>query len=140
MMAYQIHPKYTNVSDSLLYSTLIGGNRDESISSVCVVQGDEVYIAGPTGSLDFPRNIDEYGYPNGSYMPSQSDCFILKMNHSGLVFAAFVGGTGNDYPYDIVLDGKGNIYVTGSTWSSNFPATTSFGDWQVGIDCFEPVT
>jgi hypothetical protein len=133
---HQILSEYTDASDSLLYSTLIGGIRDERMRSVCVVEGDSIYITGSTRSPDFPRNRAEYGFPNGSYYPSFDDCFVMKFNSSGLVFTAFVGGSESDSPYDIVLDDEGNIYVAGATYSSDFPATTSFGNWSGGIDCF----
>ena len=126
----------SNIQDSMLYSTYIGGTQDEDIRSVCIVQGDDVYITGPTRSLDFPTPNYEYGYPNGSYTPSFSDCFVMKFNRTGLVFTAFVGGSESDFPYDMALDAEGNIYVTGYTYSSDFPALNWFGDWDVWGNCF----
>ena len=39
-----------------------------------------------------------------------------------LAYSGFLGGSSDDYGSDIAVDGAGNAYVTGHTWSSNFPA------------------
>lgn len=39
-----------------------------------------------------------------------------------LAYAGFLGGSAEDYGYDIAVDGAGNAYVTGVTSSGNFPA------------------
>jgi hypothetical protein len=62
---------------------------------------------------------------------------VAKVNPSGtaLVYAGFLGGSYYDAGYGIAVDSSGNAYVTGETYSSDFPAVvgpdTSFnGGWQ----------
>jgi hypothetical protein len=52
------------------------------------------------------------------------DAFVAKVNPSGtaLVYAGFLGGSGFDEGNCIAVDASGNAYVTGWTFSSDFPA------------------
>jgi uncharacterized protein (TIGR03437 family) len=55
-------------------------------------------------------------------MAECSDAFIAKFNSTGaLVFLAYLGGSGADVPNSIVTDASGDIYVAGTTTSTNFP-------------------
>src|SRR5262249_6686896 len=62
------------------------------------------------------------------------DAFVTKLNATGtaLVYSTYLGGSGNNQGSGIAVDASGNAYVTGSTFSSNFPVTsgafqTAFG-------------
>src|SRR5207249_4801284 len=63
------------------------------------------------------------------------NAFVAKVNPAlsgaaALVYASFLGETGDDYGNGIAVDGAGNAYLTGSTSSTNFPTTT--GAFQPG--------
>jgi uncharacterized protein (TIGR03437 family) len=50
------------------------------------------------------------------------DAFIAKFNSSGtLVFLTYLGGTGSDIPNSLAVDATGDIYVGGTTTSTDFP-------------------
>jgi Beta-propeller repeat len=40
-----------------------------------------------------------------------------------LVYSAYLGGGGDDEDFGLAIDASGNVYVTGSTTSTNFPTT-----------------
>ncbi len=50
---------------------------------------------------------------------------MAKLNQTGsaLAYATFLGGSREDGGLGIVVDGAGSAYVTGVTWSDNFPTT-----------------
>ena len=52
----------------------------------------------------------------------------MDPNCSSLNFSTFIGGNENEYPENIEIDSKGNIYVTGVTHSPDFPNTTEAFD------------
>jgi hypothetical protein len=60
--------------------------------------------------------------------------FITKLNPSGsgLLYSTFLGGNGDDTGYAIAVDGSGNMYVTGSTTSTNFPTTPGASQTEFG--------
>jgi hypothetical protein len=45
-----------------------------------------------------------------------------------LVYSTYLGGTDYDHGYGIAVDAAGNAYITGDTWSTDFPTTTSAND------------
>jgi hypothetical protein len=54
-----------------------------------------------------------------------------------LIYSTYLGGSGDEYPDDIVVDSDGNIYITGMTSSANFPTLNPFNITYSGDkDCF----
>ena len=41
------------------------------------------------------------------------------------MYATYIGGSGNEQPHSLVVDGAGNLIVAGRTNSSNYPVTGS---------------
>jgi fibronectin type 3 domain-containing protein len=121
---------------SLVYSTFIGGTSGDIGASITVDSIGNAYITGFTLSSDFPNTTNAYdGTLNGT-----EDAFIAKLNPTGsdLVYSTFLGGSGVDVGFSIDVDIFGNAYVTGSTWSPDFPNTTGAFDnyYNSGSDVF----
>jgi hypothetical protein len=110
---------------SLLYSSFLGGNSYDSVNAFAMDEGGHIYLAGDTGSADFPTTPGGFDttYNGGG------DAFVTKLDANGatLVYSTFLGGTGgsvvSDYASDFALDGDGNGYVAGATISTDFPTT-----------------
>ena len=54
-----------------------------------------------------------------------ADAFITKLSPDGssLIYSTYLGGTNGDGGGGIVVDSGGNAYVTGGTFSTDFPTT-----------------
>jgi len=66
------------------------------------------------------------------------DIMVAKLNSSGteLLYATFLGGSGSEYSYGIAVDVTGNVYVTGTTTSTDFPVTSNaFQKIHSGDNC-----
>jgi uncharacterized repeat protein (TIGR01451 family) len=107
---------------SLLYSTYVGGSGTDRGSGVVIDANGNAYVAGYTGSADFPTDGAFQNFFGGSF-----DAFVAKIDTNGsgaasLIFCSYLGGIGDDKAYGIAIDNGGNnIYVTGQTSSNNFP-------------------
>jgi Beta-propeller repeat len=105
---------------SLLYSTFLGGSGNDYATGIAIDSTGQAYISGYTASLDFPVSSNAF---QSSYGGGVSDGFFAELNAAGsqLVYATYLGGTGDDTAYAVALDPAANVYLTGQTQSSNFP-------------------
>ena len=117
--------RLTPAGTALVYSTYLGGGGDESGGGVVVDTAERAYVSGWTSSTNFPVvNAFQPQYGGGA-----ADAFVAHLNPGGTVldYATFLGGSGSDglYQYTfgptLARDAAGNIYVSGTTASANFP-------------------
>ncbi len=114
------------VIDPLLASTLIGGNRWDEAASMAIDSAGHIYVAGWTDSDDYPTTAGAYDAShNGGVVTFVSK---LDANLSTLMASTFIGGSGRDWAYSLVIDGAGNVYVAGKTESADFPTTAGAYD------------
>ncbi len=111
------------VTDTLIYSTFIGGGSFEDARSIVLDASNNAYICGYTGSEDFPTTAGSY---DRSYNGGSHDAFVLKLNPagSGLVYSTFAGGSSSDGAYDLAIGAGGGVRVCGYTASSDFPTSS----------------
>jgi hypothetical protein len=104
----------------LVYAGFLGGSGFEVGHDIAVDNVGNAYIAGETGSTDFPVTVG----PNTTFNGGISDVFVAKLNvtGTGLIYAGFLGGSSRDEGWGIAVDGAENLYVTGYTSSNDFPA------------------
>jgi hypothetical protein len=113
----------------LSYSSYLGGSMDDFGNAITVDSAGNIYVTGGTTSSDFPTTAGvyqtSYGGADGGYQSVNGDVFVTKLSPSGstLVYSTYLGGSGDDNAYGIVVDATGNVYLTGGTNSSNFPVT-----------------
>ncbi len=103
---------------SLLYLTYLGGSKSDGSLGIAIDSQGKAYIAGYTGSPDFPTVAPIQSKHGGGY-----DVFVSKLSADGsrLVYSTFLGGSGGEGAAGIAVDGSGNAYVTGFTGSPDFP-------------------
>ena len=110
--------KLSAAGTSILYSTYLGGSNHDQANAIAVDSAGSAYITGDAYSSNFP-----VAYAYQPLFGGQQDAFVAKLNAAGsaLIFSTYLGGTGADHGAAIALDAAHNIYVTGSTYSANFP-------------------
>lgn len=109
-------------SSSLIYSTFLGGGKTDVATGIAVDRDGIVHLTGYTMSEDFP-------YTDGAYRTSyagRGDIFymradITKNGLDGYLYATYIGGSDADLAYGMVQDSAGFLYVTGYTFSNDFP-------------------
>lgn len=123
---------------ALVYATYLGGGVsavEERLNGIAVDAQGHAVVAGTSAAGDFPATAGAYAQtPNGA----SGDVVVAKLNASGsgLVFATFAGGSGAEAASEMALDSLGNVYVTGRTASSDFPAAGAFVSKSGGDDAF----
>ncbi|MEK7406663.1 MAG: SBBP repeat-containing protein, partial [Acidobacteriota bacterium] len=97
----------------------IGGSGWDGATHVAVDAEGNAYITGTTFSADFPVTAAAPQKALGGPM----DVFVAKLNTSGdaVVYATYLGGSREESPSGIGVDGAGQATVAGTTTSSDFP-------------------
>jgi len=117
----------------LEYSTFLGGSGDAKqaliggwASAVTVDAAGDAYVTGATLSTDFPVTPGAFQTTNQAGANGGSNVFVTKLNATGteLVYSTYLGGSMGDQGNAIAVDAAGDAYVTGGTYSNDFPVTT----------------
>ena len=126
--------KFTPNGDAMVYATFLGGWDYEWSSDISVDESGRATVVGRTVSFDFPTTPGAFDTSHNS--PSSFDTFIARLSSDGstLEYSTFLGGSAADEGVAVALDDTGNVYVTGYTWSGDFPTTPgAFSTVHAGI-------
>ena len=106
---------------SILASTYLGGTNWDYGRSIAIDSGGDVYVAGWTNSSDFPTTASAYD----TFKDGWTNAFVSKLNGdlTKLLASTYLGGSSGEFCYSLTIDTGGNVYVAGSTSSSDFPTT-----------------
>lgn len=111
----------------LVYSTFLGGSVQDYGNGIAVDQFGDTYVTGGTLSSNFP--VTNGSTLNNGANTTSSDAFVTEFLIGGaqLGFSTYLGGSGNENAQasgaygSIALDSSNNMWVAGSTNSTNFP-------------------
>ena len=122
---------------ALLFSSYLGGLKDDRASAIGVDASGNVFVAGNTFSSDFPVTPDarqpSYAGERASDQFRTGDAFFAQINSvGGLVSATYLGGAGNDFASGIAVDAQGGVVVSGGTNSTNFITTPGAAQSRFG--------
>ena len=114
--------KLNAAGTALVYSTYLGGSLAEFSLGIAVDSSGNAYVVGRTDSADFPT-VNAVQATCASCSSGSSDTFVTKLNATGrsLVYSTYLGGGDDDLGNGIAVDASGNAYVTGTTFSTDFP-------------------
>ncbi len=121
----------------LTYSTFLGGSGIEIGYDIAVDDAGSALLTGQTMSIDFPTTA---GSHSPLYNGGLADAFVVKVAAGGgsLDYSTYLGGSDFDDAKGIVLEGAGNVLITGRTDSGDFPTTPGAFDrtYNGGRDVF----
>jgi len=106
---------------TLMNSTFIGGGYYDWATDLLQDDSGNIFIVGHTASDNYPTTT-------GSYSPTFDnavDVFVSKFSSdlSTLISSTFIGGNSNEYAYNIKMDNDGFLFISGNTYSTDYPTT-----------------
>jgi hypothetical protein len=120
----------------IAYSTYLGGNNGDAAFSLAIDKNRNLYIGGYTYSANFPVTAGAYDRTFGKVY----DAFVVKIATTGAppAYSTYLGGSSSEYVRGIAVDGNGSAYVTGRTFSPEFPFTPGAFDttYNGAVDAF----
>ena len=115
--------KLAPTGEFLIFSTYVGGQRDDIGNSIALDVSGNAYITGRTTSDDFPVMNAVQEEKNGGIFDGET--FAAKLHSDGelLLYSTYIGGRSDDVGTSIIVDRGGNAYIAGKTTSVDFPTT-----------------
>ncbi len=110
-----------NPEGERIWGTYFGGSQSESFLCITIDQADNIYLAGETLSLNLPV-LNAYQSTASAETGLTSEGIVVKFNVAGeLLASTYFGGTGADRIFGIDHNASGDIFVAGSTTSTDLP-------------------
>ncbi len=109
----------------LLWSTFLGGSKNDFGVDVCVDSQNCIFAYGQTSSDNFPVT---WGYDENTSIQDTNKLFICKFFPNGTQSFGFLFGSAQDYDEaaSIHVDSIDSIIITGHTRSKDFPTSNGF--------------
>ncbi len=105
------------------YAPLAHNYADGARGEINIDDNNNVYIVSTTASHDYPTTANVF-QPSFSGGLLDGCISVLDNNLHNLIWSSYLGGSGFDAVYGIVIDDSMNVFVCGGTTSSNFPTTS----------------
>ena len=104
---------------NIVWATRTGGSDWDAAGDLEVAKDGSVYVLGQTQSADFPTTPDAV---QRKFAGPRRDVFVLKLDAAGkIIYSTLLGGSKNDEPGGFAVADDGTVYVSGTTWSDDFP-------------------
>ncbi len=120
--------------DNLEWSTFYGGNNSEVFNKIHTTANGNMFVSGDSKATDFPVTP---GVFQGN-LSANTDAVVIKFDGSTLdnTWATYYGGTTTDIGHSVAVDNNDDVYVVGSTNSSDFPVLNSVQNYGGSLDGF----
>lgn len=115
------------IDPTLIFSTYTGSTADNWGFTATYDDNGSMYTGGIAFSAGYPTTTGAFDV---SFSAGETDAVISKFNPTGvnLVYSTYLGGNNSEAPHSLIVDATGNLYVMGTTGSSNFPVTAGCYD------------
>ena len=117
--SYAFVTKFDPAGSTLLYSTFLGANNYASPAAIALDTNTDAYVLASTRSATFSTSNDIESYTSGS------DILLVEIDPAASteLLATYLGGNGNEQPAALAVDANANVFVAGTTNSTDFPTT-----------------
>ena len=125
--------KLAPAGNALMYSTYLGGTSFDVGEGIAVDAAGSAYVTGWTDSSNFPIQSAYQATFKGS-----EDAFVTKLAPAGnaLIYSTYLGGSASQTALGIAVDSTGSAFVTGYTYSADFPTLSPYQSYKAGQDAF----
>lgn len=107
-----------NYADSLVWSTRFGSGYGNAIYH----RNNRLVVTGYTTTSNLPIYYPPSQYPYVDTTRNGTDAFLAQFGAiDEPLWSTYYGGTGAEYGNGVAIDRSDNIYICGSTGSSDFP-------------------
>ncbi len=118
------------IDPQLIFSTFTGSSADNWGYTATYGPDGSFYAGGIVFGTGFPTSPGAYqtsfgGGSNEGGKIGPHDMGIIKFSANGQtrMYATYIGGSANEQPHSLVVDGQGNLILAGRSSSDNYPAT-----------------
>ncbi len=107
---------------TFIFSTLLGGSGGEFTLQPRVGPAGNIYLVGQTESRDFPATETalQRKFAGGK---NDGALYVLSPEGSKILYATYLGGSGDELIRGVSLGPRGEVYLVGYTTSEDFPVT-----------------
>ena len=86
--------------------------------------GGNIYAGGISFGIGYPTTTGAF---QTNYNQGYTDIAVSKYNPTGsaLIFATYIGGNDQDFPYSMITDFDQQLHIMGSTESANYPVSSN---------------
>jgi hypothetical protein len=116
-------PREPLIIDPVLnYSTYLGGNGGDAGNAIALDTIYDAYVTGSSASTNFPTKS-----PYQKSYGGDTDAFVTEVRYDGeaVIYSTYLGGNNFDVGNGIAVDSSGDVYLTGTTYSANFPISSN---------------
>ncbi len=111
--------KFNSKCDSIIFSTYLGGNKDDIATAFKLAEDNSIYLTGYTNSTNLPIT----GGALQSNLKGKNDAFFFKLSNTGqiILICTYIGGVEDDFAYCMDVSPSEYVYIGGATKSNDFP-------------------
>lgn len=117
---------------TLLYSSYMGGQGSNLQDVGVAIAVDDAGLAYVVGRSESFPGASGAAFPTvDAFQPEHAggvaDAFVTKLTPDGQVaYSSYLGGSGFDDANGVAVSAAGDVYLTGTTWSQDFPIVNAY--------------
>jgi gliding motility-associated-like protein len=132
------------IDPALIFASFTGSVSDNWGYTATYGPDGSFFLGGIVFGSNYPTSPGAFqttwggGVPESAGTAAGYDIAIMKLSSNGRnrIYATFLGGSHNEQPHSMVVDGQGNLIVAGRSRSGNYPSPIKYGpqgDWDIVV-------